>query len=585
MFISLSGTEQQISGAWDTGGIKIAFSDSTGNSYSETVPYGQYSSSASIASALAGMFSRDYLSRGLCAHSVGSVIYFHLKGTVTFGPLRITDSSSSFSFSTAGWQVTTASGKWIINTVAGDGSHSYSGDQGAAINAGMGPTGVAVDSVGNLYIADQGSFRIREVSPSGYINTVAGVAVYSISEMQLNRRLVSRCISLAASRWIRQAMFTSQTLVRRLSLGDSSTGNINAVAGGGPAISVIGAPIGDNGSATSATLTSPSAVAVDPSGNLYIADTGDNRIRKVTPTGIISTVAGSGPNGDYGSYAGDGETATNADLYFPQAVALDSAGNIYIADTGNNRIRKVTVTTPGNIISTVAGGGSGCPQQTDSLGDGCLATNSELNSPLGIAIDGAGNIYIADTGNNRIRMVAANTGDISTIAGTGTSGFTGDNGPATAAEIYNPIGLAIGSGNIYFADSGNGRIRMLSPGIATPIITWTTPSAITFGTALSSAQLNAVSSVPGTFVYSSAAGTVLAAGAHTLSVTFTPSDTIDYSSVTAAVTLNVNQATPTITWSAPANIQYGTALSATELDASHPIRQDLSLIHQLWAQC
>lgn len=212
--------------------------------------------------------------------------------------------------------------------------------------------------------------------------------------------------------------------------------------------------IGDGCLATHA-ITSSFGVALDNSGNLYIAETYDaafSGIRKVNAsTGIITMVVG----GSYG-YSGDGGPATSAELAEPVAVALDAAGDIYIADMENLRVRKVTAST--GIITTVAGNGTAGP-----AGDGGAATSAELNYPWGVTVDASGNIYIADTSNNRIRKVTASTGVISTVAGNGTAGYSGDGGQATKAEIAFPYGVAVDlSGNIYIADSGNMRIRKVS---------------------------------------------------------------------------------------------------------------------------
>ncbi len=169
----------------------------------------------------------------------------------------------------------------------------------------------------------------------------------------------------------------------------------------------------------------PFGVAVDAAGNLFIADAGNNRIRKVTPGGVISTVAGNGTQG----FSGDGGPATSAQLNYPWGVAVDTAGNLFIADTDNNRIRKVT---PGGVISTVAGNGT-----TGDSGDGGPANSPSSISPYGVAVDTAGNLFIADTVNNRIREVTPG-GVISTVAGNGTEGYGGDGGQATSAQLYQP---------------------------------------------------------------------------------------------------------------------------------------------------
>src|SRR5271168_5376593 len=198
---------------------------------------------------------------------------------------------------------------------------------------------------------------------------------------------------------------------------------IATVAGTGVAGST-----GDSGQASSAELNGPTSVAFDSAGNYYIAEFNGQRVRKVTiSTGVITTVAGTGVQG----FTGDGGQATSAELNNPNKVALDSAGNLYIADFTNNRIRKVTVST--GVITTVAGNGT-----AGFTGDSGQATSAELNEPSRFALDSAGNLYIADSGNNRIRKVTVSTGVITTVAGNGTFGFTGDTGQATSAELAFP---------------------------------------------------------------------------------------------------------------------------------------------------
>ena len=239
---------------------------------------------------------------------------------------------------------------------------------------------------------------------------------------------------------------------------DATTGIPTLVAGNGTA-----GFSGDDGLATGAAFNTPLGLALDAAGNLYIADLANARVRKVSH-GVITTVAGNGTLG----FSGDGGPATSAQLSGPANVAVDFAGNLYIVDTGNQRIRKVS----NGIITTVAGGGT-------SLGDGGPATSASLYNPNAVAVDSAGNLYIADSSNNRVRKVSTN-GVIATVAGgappTGTipilgpglppyGGFGGDGGPATAAQLYDPTGVAVDSnGNIYIADSYNGRVREVSNG-------------------------------------------------------------------------------------------------------------------------
>ena len=208
---------------------------------------------------------------------------------------------------------------------------------------------------------------------------------------------------------------------------------------------------GDGGSATAAQLYTPAGVAVDSAGNVYVADFSNNRVRRVSAAGAITTVAGSGGSG----YSGDGGPAANARLNLPSAVAVDAAGNLFIADTGNNRIRMVT---PAGVISTVAG--NGLPGFS---GDGGAATLAQVGNPLGIAVDAAGNLYISD-GSTRIRKVYS-SGFILTIAGGAAPGYSGDGGLATLGQLSAPSALAIDSaGNLYVADTANNAVRRLSGG-------------------------------------------------------------------------------------------------------------------------
>jgi sugar lactone lactonase YvrE len=231
----------------------------------------------------------------------------------------------------------------------------------------------------------------------------------------------------------------------------SANGIITTVAGNG-----MSGFAGDGGPAVSAQLaTAPGGLAVDGSGNLFIADQGNNRVRKVSSNGIITTLAGTGVAG----FSGDGGLATAAQLSQPEAVAVDASGNVYIADKANSRIRKVS---PGGTITTFAGTTSG-----GFSGDGGLATSAQLEFPQGVAVDGSGNVFIADTSNNRVREVSTK-GIIVTVAGNGNSGYTGDCGPATSAQLSYPLDVAVdGSGNIFIADSDNNAVRRLQPSQST----------------------------------------------------------------------------------------------------------------------
>ena len=310
-----------------------------------------------------------------------------------------------------------------ITTVAGTGARGASGDGGRATSARLSfPQGVAVDDEGNVYIADSKNNRVRKVSTGGRITTFAGTGKRGSS--------------------------------------------------------------GDGGRATSARLNDPQAVAVDAEGNVYIAEQLGQRVRKVTPGGIITTFAGTGDP----TSSGDGGPASSASVFYPMGVAVDGRGGVYI--TGPHGIRKVsggTITTivpstqklapqgvavdrkgnvyvadwydavrkvtPGGKITTFAGGG------TSGLGDGGPATSAKLGSVFGVAVDKQGTVYISDPGHNRVRRVGPG-GTITTFAGTGVPGSSGDGGRATSAWLTFPMGLAVdGKGNVYIADRDDNRVR------------------------------------------------------------------------------------------------------------------------------
>jgi sugar lactone lactonase YvrE len=221
--------------------------------------------------------------------------------------------------------------------------------------------------------------------------------------------------------------------------------NLVATVAGGKNLYVY---FGDGGPATNAALHDPAGVVVDPQGNLLIADTANSRIRKVDTNGIITTVAGNGE----ALFGGDGGMAINAFLYLPQAVAADGSGNLFIADTDNNRIREVGTN---GIITTVAGGKGA----SSGVGDGLAATNANLSLPDGVCLDAVGNLYIADKGNNRIRQVNTN-GIISTVAGNGSATFAGDGGPATSAGLPAPAQITMDcSGGLIIAGGAGNRVR------------------------------------------------------------------------------------------------------------------------------
>src|SRR5262245_24696358 len=354
----------------------------------------------------------------------------------------------------------------IITTVAGNENGGYSGDGGPATSARLNyPTAIAVDMQGNLFIADRYNNRIRLVSSSGIITTLAappsisdprGVAVdvdgnVYVADSGNNRigRISSGIISTIAGGSAGFSGDGGPALAAQLSLpieiaadalgnlfiADRGNYRIRKIDGTGIITTVAGRS-DDGGAATSAQLNFPNAVAADRSGNLFIADTDSQRIRKVTPGGVVTTVAG---NGAVGS-AGDGGPAESALLSYPAGVTVDDAGNLFIADTRNNRIRKIT---PSGVISTLAA--------------------ADLNDPHGVAVDSSGNVFVADTNNQRILKIDS-AGVISTVAGNGASGFGGDGGPATSAQLSFPVDVAVdGNGNVFIADSSNHRVRLVRP--------------------------------------------------------------------------------------------------------------------------
>lgn len=349
------------------------------------------------------------------------------------------------------WQilkVSAASG--TISSVAGSFSYGFSGDGGQATLASLNyPGGVAVDNSGNIFIADTLDERIRKVSVGGIISTVAGNENFGFSG--------DGGPATSASLNSPQGAFVDS--LGNLFVADFANNRIREVSPGGDITTVAGDGTsgfsGDRGPATQAWIFNPSSVAVDSAGDVFIADTNNHRIREVSG-GTIATIAGNGVQ----SFSGDGGPAISAELWGPVAIALDSSGDLFIADNYNNRIRKVS---PNGIITTVAGSGNpGASGNQGFAGDGGPATAARLNYPNGVAVDASGNLFIADSSNNRIRKVSS-SGIITTVAGNGTAGFSGDGGPATAAELSLPLSVAVdASGNIFIADRGNNRIRMVS---------------------------------------------------------------------------------------------------------------------------
>jgi uncharacterized protein (TIGR03437 family) len=406
----------------------------------------------------------------------------------------------------------------IITTIAGNGTSGGSGDGGLATSAQLrGPVNVAVDATGDLFIADAGNYLVRKVSPAGIITSLAEVHSPKGLAVDFGGNLY------IASSDNDQVFYVATNGTGGVFAGTGDTGYS-----------------GDGGLALSAQLSDPAGVAVDGSGNIYVADSGNHRVRKISPAGVITTLAGTGKQ----SFSGDGGPAVNAALAMPRGVALDASGNLYIADKYNDRIRKIANGT----ITTVAGGGN--PTSYGWTGDGGPATSAYLNHPENVAVGAGGNLYIVDSGHRRIRRVNSSgtittvagggtqgrgdggsatdaeldiygnnylpdaggvavdaagsiyivgdascncirkvmpDGIINTIAGNGLDGYSGDGGTATNARFSSPDGVAVDAvGNVYVADVNNGAIRLLRP-VTAPLLPGITVSGIT----------NAASSLPG----------------------------------------------------------------------------------------
>lgn len=347
----------------------------------------------------------------------------------------------------------------IVVTVAGTGFHGTTGDGGPAVCAGvLYPTSVATDAAGNLYITTSNSVR-KVTAATGIITTIAGSDTYGYSGdggpavNALLKNPYGVCVDGSGNVYI-----TTSNSVRKIT---AATGIITTIAGIGTS-----GYSGDGGPATAASFNNPEGICVDAAGNLYIADFQNSRIRKITAaTGIVTTIGGIGST----SYSGDGGPAVNAGIPYPVSVCVDHAGNVYETEVNSNvtcRVRKISQTT--GIITTVAG-----KSAYAYSGDGGPAVNASLFDPTGICVDPGGNLYIAEYDDSRIREVDAVTGIITTIAGTGTNGYSGDGGQATSAQFNNPMGICMdAAGNLYVADNQNVVVRKIyfsgAPPPATP---------------------------------------------------------------------------------------------------------------------
>ncbi len=339
----------------------------------------------------------------------------------------------------------------MIITYAGTADVGYNGENLKATDTRLdGPAAGVIDASGTLYFTDVNGNRVRKISPAGIVTTIAGTGESGYTadgEKAFTARITQPAgivVDAAGNVYFSERV---NNVVRKV----DKVGILTTVAG-----NATGGFSGNGGPATKAQLQSPGALAIDKEGNLYIADADNNCIRKVSTTGVITMYAGNGfaAGTGTGGYSGDGGKAILAKLNQPDGLSIDNEGNLLISDCFNHCIRKVDKQ---GIISTIAGTGNG-----GYNGDNGKAKMAMLQYPYGIAVDKKGYIYVADHGNNRIRMIDGN-GFITTIAGSGTAGYEGEGGPAVNALINKPTFVTISAaGDIYIGDNQNGRIRVIT---------------------------------------------------------------------------------------------------------------------------
>jgi len=335
----------------------------------------------------------------------------------------------------------------VITTIAGNGDPGYSGNGGPSTAALLyNPASVGTDAMGNIYIADYANHVVRKIDTSGIISAFAGngTAGYGGDNGPATAAMLigptGIAVDTSGNVFIADA---NSSVIRKV----SKAGIITTYAGTG-----FGGYSGDNGPATAAQIRFAYGVAADTSGNVYIADYGNSVIRKINAAGTISTYAGTG---EVAGYSGDGSAATAALLNSPTDVIADNNGNLFIADNGNHVVRKINAL---GTITTYAGNGV-----SGYSGNGTPATSAELSNPYGVAVDTAGNVYVADQNNNLIRKINT-SGIISNFAGTGSFGYSGDGGLATNANLASPTDVAVDrSGHTYIADFNSNTVRMLTP--------------------------------------------------------------------------------------------------------------------------
>lgn len=356
-----------------------------------------------------------------------------------------------------------------IWTIAGAGSACSTppscGDGSAATRAQLSfPEAVAVSTNGNVYVSDWGDNEIRKLAPDGTITAVAGDGTPCSTPPSCGDRASATSAELNFPEGV------AVDLSGNVYIADSGDNEIRKVSPSGKITRFAGTgadcsrppACGDGGAATAAQLSAPAGLAIDRAGNVYIADTGDSEVRKVSPAGKISRIAGTGVACAAAPTCGDGAGATSAQLNFPGGVAVDGAGSVYVADAGDNELRKISVA---GTITRIAGSGKLCGAPS-ACGDGGAATSADLSGPDGVAVTSTGTLFIADAGDNEIRQVSV-TGKIVTVAGNGSAcpqpRSCGDGGAAGGAQLDYPDGVAVDqAGNVYIADTYDQELRWLS---------------------------------------------------------------------------------------------------------------------------
>ncbi|HWT40036.1 MAG TPA: prepilin-type N-terminal cleavage/methylation domain-containing protein [Dongiaceae bacterium] len=386
---------------------------------------GNYPATAAAANSGQGLKSSGNNTLTYYAKSYGYCIYITNTATPTVYSIRSTNISP------------TANGNCsdipsVVTTFAGNGTAGAANGVGTAAQFNN-PWGITADAGGNVYVSEQGNSNIRKIDTSANVTTFAGAGIAGYVDATGTSAKFYNPWGVAVD--------TSGNIF----VADYNNNRIRAVSPSAVVTTLAGSGTATyaDGTGTAASFNQPAGIAVDSSGNVYIGDYANNRIRKITPGGVVTTLAGS-------TVGYVDATGTSAKFYNPWGVAVDTSGNVYVADTNNNRIRKIT---PGGVVTTLAGSG------TAAYADG-TGTAASFNWPIGIAVDTSGNVYVGDTGNNRIRMITP-AGVVTTIAGSGTAGHVDATG--TAAQFYAPRGVAVdGAGNLYVAEYSN-YIRKITP--------------------------------------------------------------------------------------------------------------------------